>query len=149
MLRVPGSEPLGHQHFDGLFEQLRAHVSEQAFGLRVHQNDLSRAVDNNHGVGRGFQQSAEFLLGLLALGDVPNGAHCQRALLRFQGAETDFHGKLCSILAQAVQLQARTHGTRAWFGEKAGAVAGMVAAKTLRDQNLDFLAQEFFAGITE
>src|SRR5438132_899901 len=64
MLRVPGSEPLGHQHFDGLFEQLRAHVSEQAFGLRVHQNDLSRAVDNNHGVGRGFQQSAEFLLGL-------------------------------------------------------------------------------------
>src|SRR5439155_12200546 len=66
-----------------------------------------------------------------------------------QGAETDFHREFASILAQSVQLQTRPHGTRARSAEKAGAVAGMLAAKTLRDQNLDFLAEELLAGITE
>src|SRR5204862_426183 len=36
-----GPEPLGHQHFDRLVEQLRARVSEQGFRLRVHEDDVS------------------------------------------------------------------------------------------------------------
>src|SRR5437016_2844374 len=39
MRRVIGPEPLGHEYFDRLIEQLRARVSEQAFGLCVYEND--------------------------------------------------------------------------------------------------------------
>ncbi len=106
-------------------------------------------VDDDHGVRRRFQQSPKFLFRFLAFGNVANGAHCQRALLGLEGAETDFHGKFRAILSQAVQLQPRAHGARTRFGEKARAVAGMFAAKTLGHQHLDFLANEFFAGVTE
>jgi len=41
MLRVPASEPLGYEHFDGLVEQFPARVAKQAFRLRVHQNHFS------------------------------------------------------------------------------------------------------------
>src|SRR5439155_666996 len=103
MPRVIGPEPFGHEYFDRLIEQLRSRVSEQALGLRVYQNDFSRAVDDDHGVGRGLQQSAELLFRPLAVADIANRAHHQRALLGFQGAKTDFHRKFESILAPAVE----------------------------------------------
>src|SRR5213593_1050889 len=75
----------------------RARVSEQLFGLGVDQNDFPGAVDDDHGVGGGFQQGPKLLFRFLAFADVPDGAHRQRAFLGLQGAKTDFNGKLCSI----------------------------------------------------
>ena len=132
-----------------MFQQLRARVSEQLFGLGVDQNDFPGAVDDDHGVGGGFQQRPKLLFRFLAFADVPDGAHGQRAFLGLQGAETDFNGKLCSILAQSVKLEARAHGAGPRLGEKTRAVPRMSAAKTLRDEDLDLLAQEFFARVAE
>src|SRR5258708_3485908 len=73
----------------------------------------------------------QHLLRPLAFANVANGAHRQRAVLSLQRAETDFHRKLRAVLAQAVKLQARSHGARARFAEKPAAMPGMLAAKTL------------------
>jgi hypothetical protein len=35
---------LRHQHLDGLSDQFLALVAEQAFGLRIHQDDLALVV---------------------------------------------------------------------------------------------------------
>src|ERR1700685_653311 len=58
-----------------------APVAEQLFHLRVDDRDLAFAIDHDHSVRRGFQQSAKFCLGFLQFffgplqfGDVERGA---------------------------------------------------------------------------
>src|SRR5438876_2265538 len=89
------------------------------------------------------------LLCALALGDVTDGAGDERALLRFQRTEADFHWKLRAVFPPSVQLQTRTHRPRARLGEEAQAVFGVPAPKPFRHQNLDLLAQEFFPLVPE
>ena len=62
VLRMFLAEVFGNQNLDWLIEQFFSAISEHAFGLRVDQHNPPGAIHNDHGVGRGFQQTAEFLL---------------------------------------------------------------------------------------
>src|SRR4051812_29859298 len=70
MLGMSLTETIGHQSFNGASEQLLALISEQSFGLRVHQNDPALLIGDHHGVGSGLEQSAELSFGSLFFGDV-------------------------------------------------------------------------------
>ena len=48
-----------------------------------------------------------------------------------------------------MKFQAGAHRPRARFGKKSGAISRMFIAKALRDQNLNFPAEELFALIPE
>ena len=56
------AEVIGNQNLDGLIEQFFSAIAEHAFRLRVDQHNPPGAIRNDHGVGRGFQQTAEFFL---------------------------------------------------------------------------------------
>ena len=70
VLAVLAAEALGHQHLDLLADEVGAGVAEQRLGLGVDQDDGALPVDDDHGVGRRFEEHAETFLGRLALGDV-------------------------------------------------------------------------------
>src|SRR5690242_19577904 len=59
---MPGAKALWHERLDALTQQLVARVAEQLLCLRVDENDLSVAADDDHRVGRGFEQAAELRL---------------------------------------------------------------------------------------
>ncbi len=86
MRRMPRAKSLGHEDIDTLAEQVLPRVAEQPLGLAVHEQNDSFAVDDDNGVRRGFEQSAELLFGLLALADVAHSAHHDRTLVRGERA---------------------------------------------------------------
>ena len=70
---IPGmlpAETLRHQNLDLSSEQFLALVTKDFFCLRIHQHDRSLAVDNDNGIGSGFEQRFEFLICLDAFGNV-------------------------------------------------------------------------------
>src|SRR5882757_6438641 len=134
--------PLRQQELDFLVEQLGAREAEELLGLRIDQNDVALPVDDDDRVRRGFEQALEFLLRLLALADVADRAHDERAFLGLQRTQADFHGELSAVLAQAVELQTHSHGAGPRLGEIVGAMADMRFPETLRQQHLDRLSLE-------
>src|SRR2546421_11954981 len=64
------AETFRHKNFNLSSKQFLALVTEDFFGLRIHQHDRSLAVDDDNGIGSGFEQRFEFLIGLAALGNV-------------------------------------------------------------------------------
>ncbi len=73
MSGVGAAEALGNEYFDRLPEEFLACVTEQFNGLGIDENDPATLVDDHEGVGSGFEQSAKFLLRLLAPSDVARG----------------------------------------------------------------------------
>src|SRR2546423_15691441 len=103
------AKPFGDEYFDRLAKQLFTLIAKQRFRLRVDKDDFALLVDNDHGVGRGFQQGTELLLGATALGSVTNGAHDEGVFVRLQRAQTNFDGKLGAVLMKAKEREARAH----------------------------------------
>jgi len=67
VLRVFTPEPLRHQHFDFPPQYLLSLIAKQLLQLRIGQNNFALAIGNRDGIGRRFQQSAEFLFGTRAV----------------------------------------------------------------------------------
>ena len=146
---MPGAEALGHQQLDGLAQQLVAAPAEQLDRLRVDEDDVPLAVDDDHGVRRGLQQVLELLVRTLAVGDVADGTHHHGALFGVDRAQADLDRKLSTILAQAVQLQPGAHGSGARLSEKPAAVAQVGAAVAVGQQHLHRLPQQFGTGVAK
>src|SRR4051794_10310317 len=70
MSRVLAAEPLGHEEFDALPDELLASITKQFFDARVHQHDQTLRVNQNDAVGRSFHDEPEPFLRLIALSDV-------------------------------------------------------------------------------
>ena len=115
----------------------------------VDVSDFTLGADGHQRIQAGFNQAARILGSLFLCGDVADSAGDQDALLGLQRAEADLHLELGSVLALAVQLQARTHGTRPGFAEEAGPVSGMGAAEALWNEDFDRLIEQFLALVTE
>ena len=96
-----------------------------------------------------FADFENCFLQTFALADIANRARNQHALFRFQRTEADLHRELVPVLVQAVQFHARAHGPHARLGDETSAMAGMLAAQTLRHQFLDLLSQQFLPAIAE
>jgi hypothetical protein len=54
---------LGNQDLDRVAKQLRAREPEQRLGLAIDEHDTAEVVDDHHGIGRGFDELAEELVG--------------------------------------------------------------------------------------
>src|SRR5438105_7573921 len=85
----------------------------------------------------------------LAIGDVADGAHDERAAVGLQRAQTDFDGKLTAVLAQSVKLQTRAHRPRSRLPEVAGAMGNMAASVPAGQQDLDERPEHLAALISE
>src|SRR6266487_5300758 len=81
------------QNFDFFSEQFLALVAEDFFGLRIYQHDRAFAVDDDNGIGSGFEQRFEFLISLAALGNV----------LRRSNDSEDLAGIVDDSTSQAMQ----------------------------------------------
>ena len=147
--RVAAAKPLRHQDLDLMIQKFFTRIPEELLHLGVDQNDPALPIHDNHGIRSGFQEAAEFLFGLLALGDVTNGRGDQRTLFRFQRAETDLDRELRSVSPESVQLAALPHRPYARLGDEPGAIFRMPAAESFRHKNLDLPSEEFFARISE
>src|SRR5205807_1255917 len=143
------AKPFRHEDLHPLADQLVAAVTENLFGLGIDQEDPALLVHDDHRVGGRLEEAAEFLLGLLAFGDVADGAGHQGAFLCLEGAEADLHGKLAAILAQTIELEIGAHGANPWIAEIPTAVSRMASSKALRDQNLDLLPDQLGARVTK
>src|SRR5713226_4801986 len=56
MRRMSSPETFWHQFLNRLSQQLIPLVAKELLGLRIYQNDLAFAVDNDHGIRRRFEQ---------------------------------------------------------------------------------------------
>src|SRR5439155_12135626 len=81
--------------------------------------------------------------------DVPDGAGHDGSLFGLLRAETDLHGKLYSVLAQAVQLQPRSHRPRMRVVEKTRAMPGVFDPQTLGHEDLHRLADKLLTGVAK
>ena len=68
------TEPLGDENLDGLAHQVVAAAEEEPLGGAIDEHDRAVLTGDDHGVGGGFEQFAELLLGLHPVGDVLTGA---------------------------------------------------------------------------
>src|SRR4029077_11949673 len=68
--RVCTAEPLGNEDFDRLAQQFLARVAKELLSLGIDEDDPAILVNNYDGIGSGFEQSAKFLLRLLAPRDI-------------------------------------------------------------------------------
>src|SRR5271166_1419836 len=80
-------------------------------------------------------------LGPLSIRNIANGTRNQHAILGLEGAETDLHRKLMSILMQAVEFQPRPHWPRARVCHKLPTESRVPAPEPRRYQDFDFLPQ--------
>ena len=62
VLLMSVAEMFRNQDFDRLIEQFLPAVAKHALGLRVDQQHPPGAIHNDHRIGRGFQQTAEFFI---------------------------------------------------------------------------------------
>src|SRR5260221_9172048 len=70
MSQMVAAEPLRHEEFYGLPDELLTLITEQVFDADVRQHDLTLRVDQDDAVGRSFHGQPEPFLRLIALGDV-------------------------------------------------------------------------------
>ena len=89
------------------------------------------------------------LLGLLAHGDVADGADHKSAPGRLQGTEADLDGDLRPVLAPRVELEVRAHGPGAWRRRVGGPVPHVAAVEPLGQQQLDRPAKQLIARVAE
>src|SRR5438309_2291051 len=91
----------------------------------------------------------EGLFRALAISNVADGAHRQRALLGFQRAETDLDWQLRAVLAQPIQFQTRPHGPGARRVEESAPMSRMLPTEAFWNQRLHLFPEEFLAGVAE
>ena len=96
-----------------------------------------------------FVQFTDFIFGLLAVGDVADGAGDQPPVIGLDRAQANLDREFAAVFAQAIELQAHAHRTHLGVGEVLAALLRMLAAKARRHQHLDRVAEQLGAGVTE
>ena len=95
------TQGLGHQHLDRTADQRLPLVAEHALGLGVDQFDHALAVDDDHRIGRCFEQVLELRFGRTARGGVADRSRRKHAAVGAQRTQADLDRKLGAILAHA------------------------------------------------
>ena len=67
---VGGPEGVGQEDFDGLAEEFVAGVAEEGFGTFIDEDHVAVLIDDDHGVGGGFEEFSESFLEFFAVGDI-------------------------------------------------------------------------------
>ena len=155
--RAGGGEVRGEQVLRGPEDegerrpQLVAHVGEE-LGLQPLEV-LRPLVGGAELVERRLELPVEpraLLLGLLALGDVPDRGDGEDAVRGLERREADLGGELGPVLPEPEQLEApRAHGAGVRLAEVGAAVGGVRGAEPLRDEGLDALPEQLLAGVAE
>ncbi len=70
MFGVSAPKPFRHQNLNLLPQELFPLIPKQLLHLCIDQHDLPLPIHHDHRIRSGFQKPTEFLLGLLAPGDV-------------------------------------------------------------------------------
>jgi hypothetical protein len=96
-----------------------------------------------------FLQRADAMFGEFALGHVADDGGDVDAVLSLHRAEADFHGKFAAVFALGKEVEGEAHGARHSSICKGFAAAVVGGAVGGRDQQIDILAHEFFAGVAE
>ena len=101
------TKALRDERLHGLAQKIFAHASEQAFRLRVDEDDPAPAIDDDHGVRRALQESAELRLRcrgrkLSLPTSAPLGRVPQLAL--------DGRDQACELALEKVIVHAEPHG---------------------------------------
>ena len=149
VLRVVAAEALGDEHLHGLAEELVPAIAEQSLRLRVHQDDPSRALDDDHRVGSRLQEPAELPLDLLAVRDVADDARDDHPVPSLERGEADLGRELAAVLAAAGEVQAHAHRARPRVHDVAGAVPLVGSAHALGEEDLDGLVQQLVPPVPE
>ena len=141
-----------HEHRDRLADHLVGGVAIQALGARVPADD--RAIDGlaDDRIIGGFDHRHELghrLLGPPTLCGVADRARDECAVLFFQRAERDLHGKLAAVLATAVELKPGAHPARVRVNPVTRAMVCVPAVKALGHKQLDTLAEQFLPRVAE
>src|SRR5580692_8248245 len=153
-------EPLGKSLRNNVFyllpDQFIAAVSELLLRLHIQKNDLPTLVHHYHGVGRRFEQSAvpalhlrQMLLGGLAHADVADRRRHQRSFRTFQRAQHDLDRKLGSILALGNKLDPGSDLLRQRFRRASCFICYEPLGKSLRNNVLHLLPDQFIAAVSE
>jgi len=146
---VEDVEAFRHQHLDRLADQTVSGVAEESFSLSVHQGDPTVPLDDDHGVRRRLEERTEHRLGPPPFCDVTDCGGKQKPPSGAERRQTDVDGELVPIRPRAEQFKSRTHRPGSGFGRVATTVTDMDFAKSLRQQNLDRLADQVFPGVAE
>src|SRR5262252_293541 len=92
---------------------------------------------------------SKFLLSLLLQRNVPDGAEDEDTVPALEGAEADFHGKLCAVPAPAEQLHAGAHHAQTGSFGKLFAMPQVVSPKAIGYEVFHGLAEKFFPLVAE
>ena len=146
---VSTAKTLGHQCLDWHAQEILARELEEPLCLRVEDDDLAFAVDDDDRVGRCLEKTSKPRFNLLSCSGVPNDADDERTRLGLQRAQADFDGKLAAILAAPGELSAVAHGTGAGLAKIVVPVARVVLSEPLGNQSIDLHAEQLLTGVTE
>ena len=149
MVTVSTPKALGHQCLDWLAQEVLARVLEEPLCLRVEDDHLAFAIDDDDRVGCGFEETSKPLLDFPPCRGVPDDADDQSTRLGLQRAQADLDGELAAVLAAPGEFSAFPHGTGVGLVKIVVAVPGMVLAEPLRNQSLDRHAEQLLTGVTE
>ena len=139
--RVGLAQTLGDEYLDGAADHGFPLVAEQPHRLGIDQRDLALAVDDYHGVGRGFQQITELPLCLAPRRGVANRSRREQAARCVQRTQADLDRKFRSILATAAEVQVGPHLPHLGLSEIGVAGNGMPLTELVGDQLLHRLAK--------
>jgi len=149
MVAVSTPKALGHQGLDWHTQEVLARVLEEPLCLRVEDNHLAVAIDDDDRVGCSFEETSKPLLNFLACRGVSDDADDECPRLGLQRAQADFDGKLAAILAAPREFSAFLHRTSVRLAKIVLAVPCMVVAGPLGNQSLDPHAEQLLTGVTE
>src|SRR5271165_3382748 len=129
-------------------DSFSARIPGSNFSLRIKYEDciVAGAVYKQ---AKAFFAQAESGFSLLPVRDVPYDRQDKVFSICLDGAEQDVYGKLRSILSKAEEFKAGTHRTHAWLGGIAIAMVRMLTTKSLGDEHLYVVSEQFRLGVAE
>ena len=149
MANVSTPKALGHQCLDWHTQEVLARELEEPLCLRVEDDYLAFAIDDDDRVGCCFEETSKPRFDFLPCSGVSNDADDQSARLGLQRAQADFDGELAAILAAPGEFSAFPHGTGVGLAKIVVAVASMLLSEPLGNQSLDLHAEQLLTGVTE
>ena len=124
-------------------------VLEEPLCLRVEDNHLAFAIDDDDRVGCCFEETSKLFLNFLPCSGVSDDADDQSTPLGLQRAQADLDVELTAVLAAPGEFSALPHGTGVGLAKIVVAVPSMVLAEPLGNQSLDRHAEQFLSAVTE
>ena len=96
-----------------------------------------------------FLAQPQSILGLLPFGQIGDEIDAQRSVFSLDMTQGDGDGKLCTILAPAFHIEARSRGPVVGRGKVPGAVLGLGLRRPRGKQNLQRQLQQLSATVAE